>query len=57
MYKMGQDNKLRKRLTTLKTYIVLKELHERVARRHFVANIAAKKILDVGYWRQILFKD
>jgi hypothetical protein len=54
---MGQDNKLRKRLTTLKTYIVLKELHERVARRHFVANIAAKKILDVGYWRQILFKD
>jgi hypothetical protein len=48
---------LRKHLTTLKTHIVLKELHEKVAKRHFVANITGKKILDVGYWWPTLFKD
>jgi hypothetical protein len=36
---------------------VLKELHEGVAGGHFVANITAKKILDVGYWWPTLFKD
>jgi hypothetical protein len=30
---------------------------EGVVGRHFVTNIIAKKILDVGYWRPILFKD
>jgi hypothetical protein len=49
MYKMGQDNIMHKCLTTLKTQIVLKELHERVARRNFVANITTKKIMDVVY--------
>jgi hypothetical protein len=44
-------------LTTLETQIVLKELHEGVARRHFAPNITTKKILDVGYWWPILFKD
>jgi hypothetical protein len=28
-----------------------------MARRHFVANIIAKKILDVGYWWPTLLKD
>jgi hypothetical protein len=28
-----------------------------VARKHFVANIIAKKILDVRYWWPTLFKD
>jgi hypothetical protein len=28
-----------------------------VAKRHFVANITGKKILDVGYWWPTLFKD
>ncbi len=34
----------------------MKELHEGVARRHFVVDIIAKKILYVGYWWPILFK-
>ncbi len=37
--------------------IVLKELHEKVARGHFVVDITTKKILDVGYWWPTLFKD
>jgi hypothetical protein len=43
MYKMC------KCLTTLETHIVLKELHERVAKRHFVVDLVTKKILDAGY--------
>jgi hypothetical protein len=58
MYRMGQDNKMHRCLTTSKTKIVLKEeLHERVARRRFVANITAKKILNARYWWPTLFKD
>jgi hypothetical protein len=57
MYKMGQDNRMRRCLTTSKAYIVLKELHEGVVGGQFVANITAKKILDVGYWWPTLFKD
>jgi hypothetical protein len=34
----------------------LKELHG-VAKRHFVANIIVKKILDARYWWPTLFKD
>ncbi len=56
MYKVGQDNKMHRCLTTLKAQIILKELHG-VAKGHFVTNITAKKILDVGYWWLILLKD
>ncbi len=56
MYKVGQDNKMHRCLTTLEAQIILKELHG-VARGHFVANITAKKILDVRYWQLILLKD
>jgi hypothetical protein len=49
MYKMGQNNKLHKCLTTLEAQIVLKELHERVLGGHFAMDIIAKKILDVSY--------
>jgi hypothetical protein len=48
MYKIGQDNKMHRRLTTLKAQIVLKELHG-VARGHVATNIFANKILDAGY--------
>jgi len=41
--------------TTLEAQIVLKELH--MLEGHFVADITTKKILDVGYWWPILFKD
>jgi hypothetical protein len=37
--------------------IVLKEVHERVVRRHFVIDIIAKKILNARCWWQPLFKD
>ncbi len=47
MYKVGQDNKLHKWFTMSKAHIVLKELHEGVARGHFVVDITTKKILDV----------
>ncbi len=57
MYRMGQDNKMHRCLTNLEAQIILKELHERVVRGHFVAYIIAKKFLDVGYWWPTLFKD
>jgi hypothetical protein len=50
MYRVGQDNKMRRCLTTSETQIVLKELHEGMAKRHFAANITTKKILDARYW-------
>jgi len=56
MYKVGQDNKMRRCLTTSKAQIVLKELHEGVVGRHFAINIIVKKILDVGHWWPTLFK-
>jgi hypothetical protein len=48
---------MHKCLTTLEAHIVLKELHEGVVGRSFVADITIKKILDVGYWWPTLFKD
>ncbi len=49
MYKVGQDNKMRRCLTTSKAQIILKELHEGVDGKRFAPNITTKKILDVGY--------
>jgi hypothetical protein len=43
MYKVGQDNIMCRCLTTLETKIILKELHEGVARKHFVTDIIVKK--------------
>ncbi len=57
IYRLGQDNKMRRCFTTLETHIVLKELHEGMVGGHFVAYITIKKILNVGYWRLILLKD
>jgi hypothetical protein len=54
---VGQNNRLHKCLTTSEAQFVLKELHKRVARKHFVANIIAKKNLDSGYWWPALFQD
>ncbi len=44
-------------LTTLEAQIVLKELHEGMVGRHVAANIISKKILNLGYWWPIIFKD
>jgi len=57
MYKVEQDNKMHKCLTTSRAQIVLEELHEGVVRRHFIAYITAKKILVARYWWLTLFKD
>jgi len=57
MYRVGQDNRMHRCLTTSKAHIVLKELHEGVAKGHFVIDITTKKILDVGYWWPTIFKD
>jgi hypothetical protein len=56
MYKVGQENRLRRCLTTSKTLIVIKELHEGVVGRHFGVDIIAKKNLDARYWCPTLFK-
>jgi hypothetical protein len=57
MYRVGENNIMHRCLTTSKAQIILKELHEGMAEGHFVANIIAKKIIDVGYWWPTLFKD
>ncbi len=57
MYRVGQNNILHRCLTTLKSQIVLKELHEGVAGGHFSRNIITKKIMDARYWWPTLFKD
>jgi hypothetical protein len=57
VYKVEQDNRMRKCLTTSETQILLKELHEGMVGEHFVVDIIAKKILFVKYWWLILFKD
>ncbi len=50
MYKVGQDAMMRGCLTTLEAQIVLKELHEGLAKIHFVEDIIVKKKLDASYW-------
>jgi hypothetical protein len=54
---MGQENRLRQCLTTTKTHMVMKELHEGPLKRHFAAKIMQRMILDVGYWWPIMYKD
>jgi hypothetical protein len=57
MYRVGQDNRMRKCLTTLETQIVLKELHKGMVGGHFDLYITTKKIMDARYWWPTLFKD
>jgi hypothetical protein len=57
MYKVGQDNKMCRYLTTSEAQIVFKELHGVAKEDIFFANILTKQILDVGYWWPTLFKD
>jgi hypothetical protein len=57
MYRVGQDNRMCRCLTTSKAQIVLKELHEGVSGGHFTVDITAKKILDASYWWPTIFKD
>jgi hypothetical protein len=54
---MGQDNKLRRCLTTIEAQMVMKKLHERPLGGHFVIEITRWKILDVGYWWPTMYKD
>jgi hypothetical protein len=54
---MGQDNRLRQCLTTIEAQMVMKELHERPLGGRFATEITHRKILDVGYWWQTMYKD
>ncbi len=44
MYRMGQNNRMRRCLTALEAQIVLKELHEGVAKGHFVVNFTGGQL-------------
>ncbi len=57
LYKMGQDNKLRRCLTTTKAQMVMREMHERPSRGHFVIETTQRKILDVGYQWPTMYRD
>jgi hypothetical protein len=37
--------------------MVMRELHEGPSGRHFATEITHRKILDVGYWWLIMYKD
>jgi hypothetical protein len=49
IYRMGQDNKLKRCMSTIEAKMVTKKLHEGVLRGHFATKITQKKFLDVGY--------
>jgi hypothetical protein len=49
LYRMGHDNKLKQHMSTTKAQKMMNELHEGIARRHFVTKITSKKILDARY--------
>ncbi len=57
MYRVGQNNKMCRCLTTSEAQIVLQELHQGMVGGHFVIDITTKKFLDAGYWWPTLFKD
>jgi hypothetical protein len=46
---MGKNNRLQRCLTIIKAQMMMKELHEGLARRHFAIEITQRKILDVRY--------
>jgi hypothetical protein len=57
MYRVGQDNKMWRCLTTSEAQIVLKELHG-VARKHIAIDFTTRTfwVQDIDWW-PILFKD
>jgi len=54
---MNQNNKLQRCLISTKAHMVMKELHEGPSKRHFATKIMRRKILDVGYWWPIMYRD
>jgi hypothetical protein len=49
LYRMGQDNILRRCLSTIKAQKVMKELHKGTIGEHFPIEIKQKKILNARY--------
>ncbi len=49
MYRMGQDNRLKRCMSTIEAKMVTKELHEGVLKGHFATKITQKQFMDVGY--------
>jgi hypothetical protein len=54
---MGQSNKFKRCVTIDEGQMILREFHEGFGGGHFVVDITAKKILNVGYWWPKLFHD
>ncbi len=57
MYKMGQDNKLQRCLTTIEAHMVMRGRHEGPLGGHFAIEIKHRKILDVGFRWPTLYRD
>jgi hypothetical protein len=55
LYWMGQNNKFRCYVIIHEAHKILQEFHDKFVSGQFLANIATKKILDVGYQWPALF--
>jgi len=54
---VSQDNKSQRCLTSTEAHMVMRKLHEGPSRGHFATKIMQRKIVDVGYWWPIMYKD
>ncbi len=54
---MGQDNRLRRCLTTTEAQMVMRKLHEGPSKGHFAIEITQRKILDARYWWPTFYKN
>jgi hypothetical protein len=57
LYRMGQDNRLKRCMLTTKAQKVEKELHEGTIGGHFATEITHKKILDARYQWPTMYRD
>ncbi len=57
LYRMGQDNKSQRCLTSRKTHMVMRKWHGGPSRGHFAIKIMQRKILDVGYQWPIMYRN
>ncbi len=57
MYKMGQDNRMHRCLTTFEAQIVLKKSYTKEWLEDILLKILLQKNLDARYWWLTLFKD
>ncbi len=56
LYKMGQDNILKRCLSTIEAHKVMKELHEGTLRGHFLQTRQMEQFLSIGQKQQLTRK-